>query len=237
MPAGICGVGARPARPSGTALRLQASSLLQPLIPTASAELHQGRRSCRSSPLGPAAAICPTSRTASSGPLAGRWPDFRPTQPASATSASAVTCAIRPPSRLPSTSLTNPGGGGSDRRSRQRRSASRGDQSVISVAALTRTGDLAPFSNDVATVDVAAPAGDMTQNPADGIVVPFNQGTQGPAAETCAYFEGTSTAVSHASGLADLLIPRVGDQGPCHNRGGAPTSSVQAPEYTNVLHK
>ena len=51
----------------------------------------------------------------------------------------------------------------------------------------------------------------MTQNSADGIVVPFNQGTQGPAAETYAYSEGTSMAAPHASGLAALLMSRLGD--------------------------
>ncbi|MEV7135672.1 S8 family serine peptidase [Arthrobacter sp. NPDC093128] len=84
-------------------------------------------------------------------------------------------------------------------------------QNVISVAALTRTGNLAPYSNYGAAVDVAAPGGDMTQNPADGIVVPFNQGTQAPAAETYAYSEGTSMAAPHASGLAALLMSRLGD--------------------------
>ncbi|KQR65402.1 hypothetical protein ASF98_09785 [Arthrobacter sp. Leaf337] len=56
-------------------------------------------------------------------------------------------------------------------------------RNVLSVAALTRTGNLAPYSNYGAAVDVAAPGGNMTQNPADGIVVPCNQGTQAAGAE------------------------------------------------------
>ena len=84
-------------------------------------------------------------------------------------------------------------------------------QNVISVAAVARTGLLAPYSNYGPAVDVAAPGGDMTQSPSEGIVVAFNQGTQGAAAETLAYSEGTSMAAPHASGLAALLMSRLGD--------------------------
>jgi serine protease len=51
----------------------------------------------------------------------------------------------------------------------------------------------------------------MTQDPAEGIVVPFNQGTQAPSGETYAYSEGTSMAAPHASGLAAILMSRLGD--------------------------
>ncbi|MDR6505119.1 S8 family serine peptidase [Arthrobacter oryzae] len=84
-------------------------------------------------------------------------------------------------------------------------------QNVISVAALTRTGNLAPYSNYGPAVDVAAPGGDVSQASSDGILVAFNQGTQGPGAGTYAYSSGTSMAAPHASGLAALLMSRLGD--------------------------
>ena len=84
-------------------------------------------------------------------------------------------------------------------------------ENVISVAALSRAGHLAPYSNYGPAVDVAAPGGDMSQDSADGIAVTFNQGTQGPGTETYAYAEGTSMAAPHASGLAALLMSRLGD--------------------------
>jgi subtilisin family serine protease len=84
-------------------------------------------------------------------------------------------------------------------------------QNVISVAAVARTGLLAPYSNYGTAVDVAAPGGDMTQTSADGIAVAGNSGTQGPGAETYAISEGTSMAAPHASGLAALLMSRLGN--------------------------
>ncbi|MDQ0078510.1 S8 family serine peptidase [Arthrobacter oryzae] len=84
-------------------------------------------------------------------------------------------------------------------------------QNVISVAALTRTGNLAPYSNYGPAVDVAAPCGDRSQASSDGILVTFNAGTQVPGAETYAYSSGTSLAAPHAAGLAALLMSRLGD--------------------------
>ncbi|MBP1135132.1 subtilisin family serine protease [Arthrobacter sp. PvP023] len=84
-------------------------------------------------------------------------------------------------------------------------------QNVISVAAVARTGLLAPYSNYGSVVDVAAPGGDMTQTTADGIAVAFNTGAQAAGAEGYAVSEGTSVAAPHASGLAALLMSRLGD--------------------------
>jgi serine protease len=84
-------------------------------------------------------------------------------------------------------------------------------QNVISVAAVARTGLLAPYSNYGSAVDVAAPGGDMSNAASDGILVAFNQGTQAAAAEGYAFSSGTSMAAPHASGLAALLMSRLGD--------------------------
>lgn len=84
-------------------------------------------------------------------------------------------------------------------------------QNVISVAGVARTGYLAPYSNYGPAVDFAAPGGDRTQAPTDGILVTFNQGTQASGDETYAFSSGTSMAAPHASGLAALLMSRLGN--------------------------
>lgn len=84
-------------------------------------------------------------------------------------------------------------------------------QNVVSVAAVARTGSLAPYSNYGFAVDFAASGGDRSQSPADGIVVAFNQGTQASGEETYAFSSGTSMAAPHASGLAALLMSRLGN--------------------------
>ncbi|MFC9773299.1 MULTISPECIES: S8 family peptidase, partial [unclassified Pseudarthrobacter] len=77
---------------------------------------------------------------------------------------------------------------------------------VIAVAASTRFGDRAPYSNYGTTVDVSAPGGDMSQSVQNGIASTLNNGAYGPVAENYVYSQGTSMAAPHVAGLAALMF-------------------------------
>jgi serine protease len=72
---------------------------------------------------------------------------------------------------------------------------------VIAVAAVDRNGGKASYSNYGSVVDLAAPGGD-----ADGILSTLNSGTAGPAADSYAYYIGTSVAAPHVAGVAALML-------------------------------
>lgn len=68
---------------------------------------------------------------------------------------------------------------------------------VITVAATTRSGGKASFSNFGAVVDLAAPGA--------SILSTLNAGTTVPGAESYAFYSGTSMATPHVAGIAALL--------------------------------
>lgn len=76
---------------------------------------------------------------------------------------------------------------------------------VITVAATDRYGWLAWYSNYGSTVEISAPGGD-TWYEEDGILSTLNSGTKGPAADSLAFYQGTSMAAPHVAGVVSLLL-------------------------------
>jgi serine protease len=80
---------------------------------------------------------------------------------------------------------------------------------VVAVAATNRSGGRASYSNYGTLVDVAAPGGQQSfANDPNGILSTLNAGTQGPGADTYAFFQGTSMATPHVSGVAALMLQK-----------------------------
>jgi serine protease len=82
-----------------------------------------------------------------------------------------------------------------------------GCNGVITVAATDRNGNRAYYSNYGATVEISAPGGAQgyTNDP-NGILSTLNTGTKSPVADTYTYYQGTSMAAPHVTGVVSLML-------------------------------
>lgn len=80
-----------------------------------------------------------------------------------------------------------------------------GCDNVIAVAASTRAGDIAPFSNVGSRVLLSAPGGDAITD-INGILSLYNAGLAAPGADTYAYVAGTSVAAAQVTAGVSLLL-------------------------------
>jgi serine protease len=77
---------------------------------------------------------------------------------------------------------------------------------VITVAATNRNGSRAYYSNYGSLVEISAPGGETNSVSANGVLSTLNTGTSSPASDTYAYYQGTSMAAPHVTGVASLLF-------------------------------
>jgi hypothetical protein len=75
---------------------------------------------------------------------------------------------------------------------------------VITVGATNRYGDRAYYSNYGDTVEISAPGGE-TNILSHGVLSTMNDGLQGPGSDTYTFYQGTSMAAPHVSGVVSLM--------------------------------
>jgi subtilisin family serine protease len=77
---------------------------------------------------------------------------------------------------------------------------------VITVAATNRTGSRSSYSNYGSVVEVSAPGGETFPFNEDGVLSTLNNGTTIPGSDAYVFYQGTSMAAPHVSGLASLIL-------------------------------
>jgi len=77
---------------------------------------------------------------------------------------------------------------------------------VVTVASVNRTGGRSYFSNFGATVEVAAPGGDVRVSATNGILSTLNSGSTTPGSDSYAFYQGTSMATPHVVGVVALML-------------------------------
>lgn len=76
---------------------------------------------------------------------------------------------------------------------------------VITVAATNKYGNKATYSNYGSVVEISAPGGNLSGDIDPGVLSTLNTGTTVPVSESYAYYQGTSMAAPHVTGVVSLL--------------------------------
>jgi serine protease len=77
---------------------------------------------------------------------------------------------------------------------------------VITVAATNLAGSKAGYSNFGATVEIAAPGGEVSPNQNQGVLSTLNTGALIPGSDSYQFYQGTSMATPHVAGVAALML-------------------------------
>ncbi|MHC4708557.1 MAG: S8 family serine peptidase, partial [Planctomycetota bacterium] len=77
---------------------------------------------------------------------------------------------------------------------------------VITVAATNIDGSKASYSNYGTAIEVAAPGGETLPTLSNGVLSTLNDGTTVPGNDDYVFYQGTSMAAPHVSGIASLML-------------------------------